>query len=72
MQGIEEEKREGKLNGINMNGRDPRRLIEELIMKIKEGNIAPETAWNAIKSAKEYYIRDIKLHKCQRCGTILA
>jgi len=60
MQGIEEEKREGKLNGINMNGRDPRRLIEELIMRIKEGDIAPETAWNAIKSAKEYYIRNIR------------
>ena len=54
MQGIEEEKREGRLNGINMNGKDP-----EVIMKIKEGNIAPETAWNAIKSAKEL-IRNIK------------
>ena len=53
MQGIEEEKREGRLNGINMNGKDPRRLIEELIMRIKKGDIAPETAWNAIKSAKE-------------------
>ena len=76
MQGIEEEKREGRLNGINMNGKDPRRLIEELIMRIKKGDIAPETAWNAIKSAKEYYIRSIrsykKLRKCQRCRTILA
>ena len=60
MQGIEKEKREGKLNGINMSGKDPRRLIEELIMRIKKGDIAPETAWNAIKSAKEYYIRNIR------------
>jgi len=60
MQGIEKEKREGRLNGINMNGKDPRRLIEELIMRIKKGDIAPETAWNAIKSAKEYYIRNIR------------
>ena len=60
MQGIEKEKREGKLNGINMSGKDPRRLIEEIIMRIKKGDIAPETAWNAIKSAKEYYIRNIR------------
>ena len=39
--------------------KSPRSLIEDLIMKIKEGNIAPETAWNAIKSAKEL-IRNIK------------
>jgi len=39
---------------------DPRRKIDDIILKIEKGEVAPEKAWNEIRKLKEDYVQRLR------------